>query len=376
MTKVIIPMGPYHPAMEEQECVRLTVEGEKVVDAEISIGYNLRGIEKLAMERTYEQVIVLVERICGICSDTHPTCFVQATESISEIEIPDRARYIRTIVLEIERIHSHMLWFGLAGHLIGYDTLFMYTWKQREIVMDLLEMISGNRVNYAINTIGGVRRDITPEMPPKILKGMETIKDAVKKIIKAVEEDPTVKSRLKGIGILPKEEALEQCAVGPTARASGVNIDVRRDDPYAAYNEIPFDVITQTEGDAYAKAVVRLLEILESTKIVKCALDALPQGEIKAEVKHVPPGQAIGRVEAPRGDIPERLKIRAPTYMNIPTIKPMIIGENLADAPLIIASIDPCWSCTDRVMIINRKDKKSRFLRGDEFNELSRRSKK
>jgi len=362
-----LPIGPYHPALKEPEFFKLFLDGEKVVDVAIRLGYTHRGIEYLAQRKTYNEIPFLVERICGICSNVHPMCFCQAVEEAWGIQVPDRARYIRTIVGELERIHSHLLWAGVAAHIIGYDTLFMHFWKHREPVCEIFEVLTGNRQNYAMNCIGGVRRDIDPtKHKALILETLSQIRPSLVRLVNAVTEDPVVSARIENIGVLSKDQARKLCVVGPVARASGLAIDVRKDEPYAAYKEVGVDVKVLTEGDVLSRMLVRLLEALESIDVIKRALDAMPQGSIRFEPKEIVPGDGIGKVEAPRGedihyvrsngtDIPERVKIRAPSYMNIPSIAPQIKGASLADASLIIAAVDPCFCCTERIAIVDVK---------------------
>ncbi len=370
MSRITIPLGPQHPALKEPGNFELTVEGEVVVDAKVNIGYNHRGIEKACEERSYIQDIYLIERICGICSHSHTSCFCQAVEEIAGLEVPRRGLYIRTLVAELERIHSHLLWLGVAGHEIGFDTLLMYVWRDREIVMDILAMVSGNRVNYAINTIGGVRRDITADHVEKIQKALPVLEERTKYYLDLASEEATFRARSVGVGNLPRDVAIRYGAVGPTARASRVDRDVRRDDPYAAYDEIPFEVITTDTEDVFGRTAVRLLELLECCKIVRHLLDNLPDGDIRVRApRRVPKGEAVSRYEAPRGedihyvlangtDKPERVKVRAPTLANWPSIAHMLVGRYIADVPLIVAAIDPCFGCADRAVIIRRDGEK------------------
>ena len=377
----IIPIGPFHPLLEEPEFFKFYVEGEKVVDADVRIGYNHRGIEKLAEAKTWEQDIFLVERICGICSTSHPFAFVQAAEDVSDIEVPERAKYIRTIIGELERVHSHLLWVGLAGHFIGYNTVFMWAWKYREPVLDMFEIISGNRNHYAMFKVGGVRRDITEDQSSQLLKVLDEAEKFTKMITKAVLDDPVLHARLKGIGVLKKQDAIDLCVVGPTARPSGVAIDVRKDHPYAAYDRVPWEMIVMEEGDVFAKAAVRLLETIESVKIIRGCLKDMPKGPIDAEVREVGVGEGIGHHEAPRGEVfhyvrangtnyPERHKIRAPSYMNVPSFKKTVIGESLADAALITASVDPCYCCTERMAVVD-PDSDRVLMTGEDLIKLS-----
>ena len=363
-----IPIGPQHPALKEPEGFSVALKGEKILGVDIRLGYNHRGIEKAAEERTYIQDIYLIERVCGICSHSHSTCFIQAVEEIAGLAVPPRAQYIRTIIAELERIHSHLLWLGVAGHEIGFDTLLMYSWRDREVVMDILASITGNRVNYGMNTIGGVRRDISSEQAQEILKAMDILEERTKYYIEIATTETTIIKRLSGVGVLSREDVLRLDAVGPTARASGVKRDVRADDPYAAYGELTFDVITDEHCDVYGRTVVRVKELLESYKIIRQALKNLPDGALTIKApRKIPTGEALSRYEAPRGEDvhyvkangtekPERVKIRAPTLANIQAVKHMLRDRYLADMPIVVAAIDPCFSCTDRMVRVSEPD--------------------
>jgi NADH-quinone oxidoreductase subunit D len=357
-----IPIGPQHPALKEPISLRMTVEGEVIRDVDIRLGYNHRGLEKLAEEKSWIQNIYLTERICGICSHSHATCYVQGVEKLMEIEPPKRGIYLRYLVSELERVHSHLLWLGIAGHEAGFDTFFMYTWRDREVVMDLLEMISGNRVHYAINTLGGVRRDLDEALRKKILEGIDVLKKRTEYYFKIGASEPTFVGRLAGVGKLSKELAMALCAVGPTARASGVTRDVRKDDPHAFYDEAPFDVATADTCDVLGRTVVRIKELFESYKIIEFILKALPPGPVAVKApRKAKPNEVISRYEAPRGENihyiksngsekPERLKVRAPTLANYPATVEMLRDGFIADIPLIFAAIDPCICCAERTV--------------------------
>jgi Ni,Fe-hydrogenase III large subunit len=355
-----IPIGPYHPALEEPYKINVICQGELVQDVGIEIGFNFRSIELLAQRRNYVQDLTLVERVCGICSNVHTMTFCLAAEGITGMEIPARAGYIRVIIAELERLHSHLLWSGVAAELIGFQTMFMEIFHLRERVMDVLEAISGNRVNYAMNCIGGVNRDITA--PDDILSAVHQIQKGIETLVIPIfTTDRTVAARTTGVGVLTREDALAYGAVGPTARASGVDYDVRCDLPYAGYRDLEVKRVVENGGDVRARVVVRALEMLESIRLIEKALQTLPAGPIRLSESFptIPAGKATGRAEAPRGevmyfirsdgsDIPERVKIRTPTYVNMPTVQAMSRNQQLADMPLIQASIDPCYSCTDR----------------------------
>ncbi len=381
MKRTIIPLGPFHPLLEEAEFFQLTVEGEKVVDIDLRIGYMHRAIEKLSETKTFDQVPFLVERICGICSTSHPLAYVQSVEDLVGIQVPERALFIRTIVAELERIHSHLLWVGLAGHFIGYDTVFQWVWKFREPILDVCEILTGNRNHYAMMKVGGVRRDFSKDDFPFVHKVMDQTIAAMEMLTGAVMDDPVLHARTKGVGILTKEDAIGYATVGPTVRGSGIPDDIRTDDPYAAYDRIDWKVITYDGGDVFAKAAVRLLEIIEGAKIIKTCMDNLPDGPIATEVRSIPAGEGIGHAEAPRGEVfhyvrsngkntPERHKIRAPSYTNIPSYKATCIGQDIADAALISAAVDPCYCCTERMAVVSPDG--DSLGRGDDLVKMSR----
>ena len=357
----IVPIGPYHPSLEEPIHAKLYTEGEVIRDAEVFVGYNHRGIEKLATERNAIQTLVLVERVCGICSHSHALTYAMCVEAINGLEVPRRGEYIRVITAELERLHSHMLWMGIACHIIGHDSMFMHIWNERELVMDLLEKLSGNRVNYAMVTIGGSRRDVDDELRRELLEGMDKLKAPLDRMVEIVMNDKTIALRTKGVGVLKTEDALRMGAVGPHARASGVDVDVRRDAPYSAYGDFSFDVPVLPDGDVFARVVVRALECYESIKIIRQALDNLPDGPINLgnKLPRIKEGVAVRRHEAPRGQLSHlvvgdgslnnrRVSVHVPSFKNTPTVPFMLRGNTVADAGLIIASIDPCFSCLDR----------------------------
>ena len=380
MARSVVPIGPYHPLQEEPEFFTLTVDGERVVDIDVSIGYNHRGIEKLSERKTFDQSTFVIERICGICSTSHPFAYTRAVEDIIPVEVPERARYIRTIIAEGERVHSHLLWLGLAGHFLGYNTVYMWVWKLREEILDVMEILSGNRNNYAMFKPGGVRRDLNPDDFPLVMKKIDSILPTLDRLKKAVLDDPVLHARLKGIGVLSYEDAVDYCALGPTSRASGVARDVRKSAPYGAYDRVDWDMIVTTNGDVFDKAVVRILELYESVKIIKACLKDLPPGEIDLNITDIPPGEGIGTHEAPRGETfhyvrsdgtnqPVRHKVRAPTFMNLPTFKATVVGETISDATIILAAIDPCYCCTERMAVRSKKGKK--VYTGEDLIRLS-----
>ncbi|ALM75647.1 hydrogenase large subunit [Thermococcus barophilus] len=386
---VKIPIGPIHPALEEPEKFIITLDGERIINVDVKLGYNLRGLEWIAMRRNWIQVLYLAERICGICSFSHNHTYARAVEEMAGIELPERAEYIRVIIGELERIHSHLLNLGVVAHTIGYDTVLHLSWLARERVMDILEDIGGNRVNYAGNMIGGVRRDIKDRHKRAIL---EMIQYYRQEVMPKVEEiflyDPTVEARLRDSGVIPKRVAIEYSAQGPTARGSGIRKDVRYNEKLGVYPDLGVKPVTPKEftgvvkGDVFDRMVVRVGEIWNSMEIIERALDQMPEGKIKAFPKDnlilvklkKAEGEGIGRYEAPRGELihyvraekgkdgPAKWKMREPTFPNLFAVARALVGEQLADVPVAIASIDPCLSCTDRVAVIDANTGKRKIL--------------
>jgi len=390
-----IPIGPIHPALKEPVYFEFELDGERIIDVDVKLGHVHRGVEWAGMKRNPIQILYLAERICGICSYCHPAAFSLAVESAADIQVPERAEYLRVIQGELERICSHLLWAGVAAHEIGFDTVLYLTWQIRERALDLTEYLTGNRVTKAIMMIGGVRRDITKDMMPRVKRDMIYFKDNFEKLRHVFLDDKTVKMRSQGAGILTKEDAIKLCAVGPTTRASGVKKDVRVGESYFAYGDLNFnyitpDVLTGTvNGDVYDRIIQRLLEVKQAIELIEQCIDKMPSGDIVAEPK-IPKllnqlkkvnGEGFGRHEAPRGEVvhyvkfdgksesPYTWKVRAPTYNNILPWIPMLKGEQIADIPIVAASTDPCMSCTNRVAIV--KDKKRYELSKEELHRLS-----
>ena len=384
MTEVVVPIGPHHPALKEPVNFKVVADGETIVRLELDVSYNHRGIEKAAEQRDFVRVVPLLERVCGICSHSHTTVFVKGIEETMKLQIPPRAQYIRTIVAELERMHSHLLWFGVAAHEIGFNTLFMWTWRDREAVQDMLEEMTGNRVNYGINEVGGVRRDLTPEQIQAALKRLPHLEDRIAKYRDMVNKEATMMIRFRGVGKLSKDDILKLGAVGPTARASGVDYDIRKDDPYIAYADVPWQVITDTHGDVYGRTLVRIGELQQSLQIVRYCLENLPAGPIKITTPRAAPrGEILSRYEAPRGELVhfirtnntdkvERLDIRTPTLANWTSVAVSLVHQNLADIPVIVAAIDPCLSCTSRITIVNERGKKTGEMTWDELSAHGR----
>ncbi|RPJ78120.1 MAG: NADH dehydrogenase subunit, partial [Acidobacteria bacterium] len=302
--KFVVPIGPQHPALKEPGHFAITVEGEVVTAASVRLGYVHRGIEKGVEQHNWAQSLYMLERICGICSHVHATAYAIGVEQLAGTPAPPRAQAIRVLVAELERVHSHLLWVGVAAHEGGFDTLFMYSWRDRETVMDLLEALTGNRVNYSANLIGGVKCDVNEKLADQIRRGVDFLEERTKHYLKVVTTDETMIARIRGVGKMTAEEAERLGAVGPTARGSGVRRDVRVDHPYAAYNDFPIEMVVEQAGDLEAKFVVRLKELLESYRVIREILEKLPPGEVSVKVKpRIPAGETVSRVEAPRGEL-------------------------------------------------------------------------
>jgi len=391
-----VPIGPIHPSLEEPMTFNFEIVGERIQSVDLAPGDNHRGIEFMGRNRNIVQIIYLAERICGICSASHPFAFCRAVENAAGMEVPPRAEYIRVIISELERIHSHILWAGVAAHELGFDSVLYLSWKVREEVMDLLEIITGNRVNYGMFMIGGVRRDITEQQIPRIRKTIEYYKDVYQKLEDVFLNDPSIAVRTKNVGVLTYEQALSLASVGPTTRASGVKKDIRQDQPYSAYADLDIKAITpdmhtgEVNGDVYDRIIVRVLEVLQSVQIVEYCVNHLPEGEILSEPKIAKllanlkkvKGEGVGRHEAPRGEVihyvklnesenPEVWKARAPTYNNLMSWVPMLQNQEVADIPIVIASIDPCIGCMDRVTLIDSETYKQQVLTREELRRLS-----
>lgn len=375
--KFIVPIGPQHPALKEPGNFEFTVDGEIVTDAAVRLGFVHRGIEKACETRNYTQDMYLLERVCGICSHVHATAFVLGVEKLAGVQAPPRAEAIRVLAAELERIHSHLLWFGVAAHEAGFDTLFMYAWRDREVVMDILETLSGSRVHYSVNILGGVKIDVTEKLADLIKKDMDFLEERTEYYMKVVTTDNTFLGRTRGIGTLSRDRAKLLGAVGPTARASGVKRDIRVNSPYSGYKDFPIKIIIDQTGDLEARFVVRLKELYESYRLIKEILEKIQPGEIATRIKRkIPEGEVISRVEAPRGElfyyiksngteIPDRVKIRTPSLCNWGTITDVAVGHKLADMPMLLAGIDPCFSCNDRMVEIRSNSQPSQIMNWD-----------
>ena len=365
---VEIPVGPQHPAVHEPILIKVYAEGEYVVKAEAYTGYNHRGIEKLAEKKSFYQDIFLCGRVCGICNTVHADCYVRALEHILDKEPPLRAKYLRTLVMELERLHSHMLILAVTAEIVGFDTLFMHMMRDRELIMKAKEIVTGNRVLADYIMVGGVRRDLNSEKIGKLKKILAKVEPRIRHYWRVFEEDLTLNKRLVDVGRLTPAQVTSHGLLGPVARASGIATDARYHDAYDAYAEVPFRIVTRKEGDCMARSLVRFEEMQVSLEICRYILNHLPEGEAVPDERRLPrrfpEGEAFTTVEAPRGELtyyvmskggvnPYRVKIRTPSYNNVINTVPFYVGHMIADVPAILASYDPCISCMERVTVID-----------------------
>jgi len=359
MTKqIIVPFGPQHPVLPEPIHLDLVLEDERVVDVIPSIGYIHRGFEKLVEKREYTEYVYIAERTCGICSFIHGATYCQGIEQIMNIEVPERAQYLRVIWSEYSRLHSHLLWLGLFADSFGFENLFMNAWRIRERILDVMEQTTGGRVIQGSCKIGGVRRDITNEKLDEMCRDLDTTEQEVRDLTTVFLQDDSIKHRLRNVGRLSREDAYHLGAVGPTARGSGVAIDLRKTG-YGAYGKLNFQLVTDSCGDCYGRCAVRAQELFTSIDLIRQAVQKIPDGPIDVRVTGAPNGEFFTRAEQPRGELVHYLKgngtkflvrsrIRTPTLTNIPPLVRMLQGCELADVPVIVLSIDPCISCTER----------------------------
>lgn len=358
MARTIIPFGPQHPVLPEPIHLDLVVEDELVIEAIPSIGFIHRGLEKLVEKKDFADFVYVAERICGICSFIHGMTYCIAVEEVMKLEIPPRAQYLRVIWSELSRLHSHLLWLGLMADAFGFEALFMHCWRLREKILDIIEETTGGRVIFGSAKVGGVRRDITNEKLAEIVVRLKSFEKEFKEITDVFLNDSSVKHRTVGVGILSREDAYTLGAVGPVLRASGWDIDMRKLG-YAAYKDINFKAVVETAGDCYARCKVRIGELFTSIDQISQCVAKIPDGAIDMKITTVPDGEFFARTEQPRGEVIyyvkangtrflQRLRVRTPTFANIPPLVKLLPGCELADVPVLVLTIDPCISCTER----------------------------
>lgn len=360
MSKMVVPIGPQHPLLKEPVAFTLTLEGEHVTDSTMRMGYVHRGIERLCEQRSYVQAIHLLERVCGICSHVHTTTYCQAVEALLGLDVPRRGLYIRALLCELERIHSHLLWLGVLARNVGFDTIFMYAWRDREIALDMMEDLSGGRVSHAVNLIGGVRIDLTAEHRDALLTQFDRLETQVEMLLDVVRHERTMRARTQNIGKLTLDQIRRYCVVGPVARASGLDVDLRRDIPRPPYDRLSLDVPVHQAGDVWARTLVRMEETAVSVHLCRQILETLPEGPVSTRApRRVPPGEVVSRSEAPRGEVvyyvqsngseqPARVKIRTPTLTNLITLPEQLKAVSMADVSVVLSGVDLCIACADR----------------------------
>ena len=362
----VIPFGPQHPVLPEPIQLQFYVDEETIVDVLPNIGYVHRGIERAMELNDYRRNIYLCERICGICNYMHGMAYSELIEKLTETQVPVRAQYLRTIWSELARLQSHLLWLGLFAEAIGFESLFMKIWRDRELVLELNEATAGHRIHLSTNVIGGVNMDLNKKLQTRYLGDMDKLKKEIDDWSKVFYKDRAFRAKTIGKGILPKKDAIHLGAVGPTIRGSGIPQDMRTLG-YEAYGELDFQPITYDGEDTYARSLVRLDETYQSIDLIKQAISQLPEGELVNKNDKFPEGVAINRVEQPRGECfyygvgngtihLERCRVRTPTLPNIPPLLQMLIGHEVSDIPTIVHSIDPCMSCTERITYVKEDE--------------------
>jgi len=379
---VEIPLGPLHVTSDEPGHFRIYVDGETVVDADYRLFYVHRGMEKVAENRMdYNQITYMADRICGICGYAHNVAYTTSVENALGIEVPERAKYIRTILLETERLHSHLLNLGLACHFVGFDTGFMQFFRVREKSMKMAEILTGARKTYGMNLVGGIRRDILKDEKQQCLQLIKELRAEVNDLLDILVNTPNIVERTAGVGVLDPGVARDFSPVGPNVRGSGFSRDTRSDHAYCAYGLVPWTVISKDGNDVLSRTLIRAEEWYESAKIVEECLNTMPEGPILVEGFEYKPYQfALGYVEAPRGEDIHwtmtgdnqkvyRWRPRASSFNNWPALRYMLRGNAISNAPLIVASIDPCYSCTERVTVVDIRKQKTQVV---PYKELER----
>lgn len=381
-----VPLGPLHITADEPGHFRLFCDGDTIIDADYRLFYQHRGMEKLAENRmNYDQMGYLAERVCGICGYAHAIACIEAAEKAINLEIPARAQAIRVICSEIERLHSHLLNIGLACEVTGNYNAFMHIFRIREYSMKLAELVTGGRKTYGNVVMGGLRRDMTGHEIKESLRILQIIETQVEEVWDAVMDDQRQMKRWKGVGILDKQVARDFSPVGPNIRGSGIKRDTRYDHPYDFFKQIQFDVAVVEGGDVFAREMVRYMELKSSVSIIRQCFELMPQTAIIVDPKfHVKPeNYALAYVEAPRGENVHwimqgsaqkvfRWRCRAATYNNWPSLRFQFRGNTIADAALIVCSLDPCYSCTERITVVDIKSKKSKILTNQDLKDFSK----
>ncbi|MBN1785564.1 MAG: nickel-dependent hydrogenase large subunit [Candidatus Methanofastidiosa archaeon] len=380
-----VPLGIVHSALLEPFRTRLFVDDETVVDAEITYDSAHRGIERIMEGMPVQKGLIITERICGICSHIHLWNGTRMVEQGLGIEVPQRAHHIRVIGNELERIHSHLLFLGHAFEILGHETFSMRCFMLREPVQNILFFLSGNRVHYTISVIGGIRprADIDKEKRRTLLGMLNSLEEGCKNFANRALKDSLIVSRIKEIGYLSKDDAVKYGALGPNLRASGVCEDVRT--RVSEYSNFDFDIIVYDGGAVLDRVACRVFEVLESIKIIRQALETLPDEEpmnVDFEIGEM--GFSTSYNEAARGEIYDSCALdesgriknyinRTPSMSSISAMEVSCIGDHLTDASLIIASCDPCLTCTNRITVVDENKGREYVLGPDEIRSMTRR---
>lgn len=356
-----IPVGAQHISLLEPLHFKFTTENEKIISTDANVYYVHRGIEEACCTKfKFRQVSFVVGRVCGLCSISHSTAYSQVAEKLLNIEVPVRAKYLRMLVIELDRIHSHLLCLSHVAENAGFEALFMKTMQYREFSMEMLEAVCGNRIQYDFSIVGGVARNLKADVAGMILQRLKIFIPQLDELVDIFKNNWTLSLKNKGAGAISRETAMKFNVVGPFARAAGLAIDVRNEtEDLLPWKEVGFEMITETTGDVYARNMVRLRELYISIRIIQNIINGLPESSLVTETKAFPDGEAVVRLEAPRGELfyyakgnktqmLERLKIKAPTFSNVPAMVEAFTGNEYGTAPAIIASYDPCLSCTSR----------------------------
>ena len=361
MAEMWLNMGPQHPMTHGLWNLRVKIDGETITEAEPVVGYLHRGWEKLTETRTFPQIIPMADRLCYGASLSWSHCYCLTAEKLLDIEVPERAKYIRTIVLEAQRIGSHLMWLAALGTDLGSYTVFLYPMRERELFLDLMQDLCGARMTYNYPRIGGVRNDVPGTFERDFTRVLDHFEKKIPDYEALCDESTIFHMRMDGVGKLTSEQAMNLGVTGPNLRGSGVDYDIRRDDPYDAYSQVDFDVCVQKEGDAFSRYRVRMDELYESVKIIRQAIKDMPKGPVRIK----PPRNAVkgksawAHTEDPRGeafmyiigngdDHPYRLKVRSPIFCTVSAAPWMLRGYKVADVPAIMGSVDMCLGETDR----------------------------
>lgn len=359
MKKTInIPLGSQHISLLEPVRFKFECENEKIVGVDSDVGFVHRGVEKACTTRfKYDAVGYVVARVCGLCAITHSLSYTVAIEKLLNVEVTRKAKYLRILLLELDRVHSHMLCLSHTCESAGFEAMFMRIMGDRELIMEIQELVTGNRIQFDFISVGGVNRDVNHEVAKKILNNLDALKEKVLGYMDEFTNNWSLSLKFKGVGKLTLDDAYRFNAIGPLARASGLKIDVRNEIEYLPYGEIGYKMQTHSDGDINARNIVRLQEALNSIEMCANILAGVPEGEIVVKSKGKPNGESLVRFEAPRGELMyyvkgnatamlDRVRIKTPTFSCIPAFSHVFLGSNYADAAAILASFDPCLSCT------------------------------